>query len=305
VIGIPGFRCGPTAPQRRRSLSYSLIGLQLAQEQHDKKLLLWRMRCSERVCIFDLDILRLHRKQLSVMAATCEEPLTLLSLPQELRLQIWSLAFTGISVQLSRHHRDKKPWLWRTRYGDQVCMYRRDDLNILLLCRSIWNEARQCIQTAGLTECDRGSGSTLTNYHVCDLMLHEVEHLKIKSLITTCPRPECIRAIIQHRPCPGLKVIEWYTKDLSQDMSIHTVLPRTATSSGCPKNEWIAADEKNHRPYRLVGIAHRIQFLAGGPPIRLSIRRYHEKDNDLSCLEELSLEEEFRLQLPYLPQEWI
>jgi hypothetical protein len=212
----------------------------------------------------------------------------------------------------SQEHQSNSPAITATRTLDLAnqiwgpsCMYRRDYLNILLLCRSIWNEAHQCIQTAGLAECDRGSDSAPTNCHVCDLMLHEVEHLKMKSLVTTCQRPECIRATIQHRPCPGLKVIEWYSKDLSQDMSVHAVLYRTPTSSGCPRNEQFAADEKNDRPYRLVGIAHRIQLLAGGPPIPLSIGRYHENDNDLSCLEELSLEEEFRLQLPHVPEEWI
>lgn len=219
------------------------------------------------------------------MSSLCSEPPSLLSLPQELRLQIWSRAFSGISVQLSRHHRDKKPLLWRTRYGDQVCLYRREDLNILLLCRSIWKEARQCIQNAQLSECQRGSGLSLTNYHVCDLVLHEVEHLKIKRLVTTCSRPECIRAIIQHQPCPGLKVIEWYKPGfpyMAGYPSFKDFLPNNVANPIYCKYENLLEDGPTGERYRWVGNMYKVFSSSERHPLCLSIRPPHEMVSDWS-----------------------
>lgn len=161
------------------------------------------------------------------MALIRESSPTLLTLPKEVRLRIYEYVFLDSEVFLDRQSRHGKPW--SLRYDQEVCMFRRDDLNVLMSCRTIWREAVQSIQTARLKQCRGATETSRIDYRLCYLLLSEAQGLHIKHLVTSCPRAGCVKSIIHYQLTPYLESIEWHTPMRFSPPSINDCLPTGAT----------------------------------------------------------------------------
>ena len=152
---------------------------------------------------------------------------TLLTLPKEVRLRIYYYIFIDSEVFLDRQSRHGKPW--SLRYDQEVCMFRKADLNVLLSSRTIWAEALPSIQTARLKPCCGTADTIRIDYRLCYLLLSEAQGLHVKHLITTCPRASCFKSIIHYQLTPYLESIEWHTPMRYSPPSINDCLPSGAT----------------------------------------------------------------------------
>jgi hypothetical protein len=163
----------------------------------------------------------------SNMAVTQKKSPVLLTLPKEVRLRIYEYVFIDSEVFLDRQSRHGKKW--SLRYDQEVCLFRIQDLNVLLSCRTIWDEGMQSIQTARLKQCSDPTDIVYTDEQLCYVLLSEAEGIHPKHLITSCTRPRCLKSIIHNQAVPSLQSIEWHTSIRFSPPCINDCLPTGST----------------------------------------------------------------------------